>query len=269
LKINLLLAANLNDSLNRIAFEWANSLGKMGHDVIVSVPRLNHIDYHWWCYQKNCLRGGGLAAIFYLIRDLGTKRVFGRWKGHSISSQSNKIRVNRFFLKANELNMPDADFIIALNGIYLIPNLLSLPRKKGEVISSIHMNYNRAIVDPDETVAEWYRLIVELEKRINVRRFAESAKNVEECRSLNIPVNGVIFPGVNLEQFYPQDKKIKTKPILKVALFCHPRSHKGLEDGIKVIEKVREKYPSSLITFCTLGDVGDFNVSVFDRIIYF
>ena len=56
MKINLLLAANLNDSLNRISIEWANSLKYLGHEVVVSVPRINHIDYHWWELKNNWLK---------------------------------------------------------------------------------------------------------------------------------------------------------------------------------------------------------------------
>jgi glycosyltransferase involved in cell wall biosynthesis len=251
--------------LNRISIEWANALGDMGHEVVVSVPRINHIDYHWWLFQQNWIKGSRSTAIFYLLRDTGVKRFFRAWSGYEISNISSKINVNRFVLKATNLNMPDSDYIIAMNGVYLVPNILYLSSKKGEVISSIHMNYGQAIIDTDKSVVEWNKFQIALEKSVNVRRFVESTKNLEECRLLDIPVNGVIPPGINLKQFHPRKDWGEELQLLRIALFCHPRSHKGLSDGIKVVEKIKRKYSSYAIVFSTLGDVGDFDVSMFDH----
>ena len=160
---------------------------------------------------------------------------------------------------------PISDYIIAMNGVYLVPNMLNLSSNKGEIISSIHMNYAQAIIDTDKRAAEWNKYQITLEKSVNVRRFVESNKNLEECRLLDIPVNSVIPPGINLNQFYPRKDWDELSSSLRIALFCHPRSHKGLSDGIKVVEKIKKKYSTNSIVFSTLGDVADFNVSMFDH----
>jgi len=265
LKINLLLAANLNDSLNRISIEWSKALSDMGHEVVVSVPRINHIDYNWWTFKQNWITGSKLNAIFFLLRGVGVKRFFRAWSGFEISNIAANVNLNRFVLKATNSNMPNSDYIIAMNGVYLVPNMLNLSSNKGEIISSIHMNYAQAIIDTDKRAAEWNKYQITLEKSVNVRRFVESNKNLEECRLLDIPVNSVIPPGINLNQFYPRKDWDELSSSLRIALFCHPRSHKGLSDGIKVVEKIKKKYSTNSIVFSTLGDVADFNVSMFDH----
>jgi glycosyltransferase involved in cell wall biosynthesis len=265
LKINLLLAANLNDSLTRISIEWANVLDGMGHEVVISVPRINHIDYHWWLFQQKWISGSKTATILCFFRGVGVKRLFKAWGGGEISNLSNGVVVNRFTLRANNLNMPASDYIIAMNGIYLVPNLLFLSQEKGEVVSSIHMNYSQAVVDSEKSVADWNKFQIVLENLISVRRFVESTENLKACQSFNIPVNCIIPPGINSKQFYPKKNWNKEGRPLRVVLFCHPRPHKGLSDGIRVVEKIKNNFSENEVIFSTLGDFGNFDVSIFDH----
>ena len=273
MRINLLLAANLNDSLNRISVEWANAIVKMGHQVTISYPRINHIDYYRWVFSWNVKNRGGnfrvVAALLRFINSLNIRSVFHQWYGFEITTPSDQITLNRFFVRATNRNMPDADYIVAMNGIYLLPNMFFLAKEKGELISSIHMNYDHAVVDPMQVVAEWNRSLVEMEKRILVRRFVESLKNQKACQSMGILVDGIVPPGINLEQFSDSKRRGDNGLPLRITLFCHPRSHKGLAEGIAVVEEVISRINKvsgcSEIIFSTLGNVGDHDVSLFDH----
>ena len=193
----------------KVVFEYANLLTEEGHDVKVIYPFID--------------KGSKLKSIIKLI--------------NSINPLHNSS-VKWFDLKAtllpvptlNERFIPDADIIVATwwETAHIISDYK--PRK-GEKFYLIQSYEDWG--GPKEEVDDSYKL--------GLHNIVISNWLKYKIESVGGSINKLIFNGVDFNEFYP-DKKTKSTNEIRILMPYRPAKLKGMEDGLKAIELVRNKH---------------------------
>ena len=243
MKIHFLMAANNSSSQTRVTVEYANALVRQRHEMTVSVPRFDFLDYVLWRLRRE---GPFWRRPLWTLRQWLSwwaiplaKAVISRrpWFGQTGHTLDPRVRVNRFLLLPARRNLPDADFLIAFQ-CYLLGRLVRLPAEKGKVVGSIRLDYAAGMKDSDPTVAQWRGYCNSFYQRLSVPLFAVSRRSAESARSMGIPVRAVIQNGINTEEFRDGGRRGAREP-LRVTLFTNEHPQKGQEVGAEAVRRLR------------------------------
>jgi len=202
----------------KAVFEFANHLQNRGHNVYVIYPLLPMSSGTKW----------------YNIRNL-----LSRYRGAIVRLKQAPC-IKWFNLKANlirvptleEKYVPDADIIVATwwATAYYVSGY---GKSKGE---KFYLAQHYEIWGgPEEKVNNSYKL--------GLRIIVNSTwlKNILQNK-LGVEVEALILHSPDLDQFYWEDKK-KNNDKIRILMPYRKIPWKGIEDGIKAFEIVREKYP--------------------------
>jgi len=268
-RINIIVAANNKGAVTRLVAEYANHLTKCGYDVTVSYPAFNY--WHNYLWQLRDIPNSRLVPHFqdlrriiypllkYFIWSLFQKN---RWLGEKIYEIDGQVEMNPYLFVPTGWNMPDADYIICLQE-YIIPQLLYLPKSKGEIIGSIHLDYMNGINDSNKGTSEWWKYVVEIDRKVNVPTWTTSRRSLESCEKLGIRVDRLIYNGVDANLLSDGNRRGRIKP-LRLMLYCDSRPNKGRASGVSVVRKLKEIYPPEDVIFCSLGEIPGDESAYFD-----
>ncbi len=193
----------------RVVYEYANRLQKRGHAVTIIYPYdlvgSATFSSHWW---------GSLAKRikYFFVR-----------------------RINWFDLRApikrvwqiSDRYMPEADVVIATAN-ETADWVAQLSQSKGEKFYFIQ-HYESWTRNAELVKNTWRLPLKKIVIASWMKKFAEE---------LGEKVVAVITNGVNMEEFYCNDKQFHQPP--KVLMMTHPLSWKGTEDGMRALEMVRQ-----------------------------
>lgn len=273
--INFVLASNNDGSITRIVAEYANQLVARGLDVTISYPALSFWDYRVWYVERETRASSDSWSqvyrflkfwwyvLFLMIKTAVKSRSF-RWQGAVIHKLDSRIRLNRFLSLPYAHNLPDADVMLVMQN-YFIPRLLFLPKSKGKIIGSIHMDYKEAMKDHDLDFKDWWSQFVAIDQQLRIPRFAVSLDAKKSVEDLGIWVSRVIPNGINLSEFFSRERFVNPCEPLRIMLFCAASPAKGQEFGCKVIKKLRSVYSHDRVRFISIGNIKKENRDVFDK----
>lgn len=272
--INIVLSANNPGSITRLAAEYANRLVEMDFKVIISYPFCDHFDFRLWQANKKMMGtiNGSLKLLGYyneLLRVILhaiyrhiVRTEYRKWIGKSLYNIDKRVKENCYFCTPSGFNMPDADFIIVMQE-YLIPHLLYLPKSRGRVIGSIHLDYEEGMKDSSKVLRDWWSFVVSIDKRVNIPLWVTSRGTKKSCDKLGIKVGKIIYNGIDTDKLADGQRRGKLDP-LRIMLYCDPKPQKGLSFGCAVIKRLKQTLVNNEVTFCSLGKIGKKDSELFD-----
>ncbi len=272
-RVHFILASNTANSITRVVAEYANQLASRGYVVTITYPFFSFWDHHRWCADKKLITipfFQGAYRIFNLnwltlkviIRTLLQGSAF-RWQGLRMRAIDPRIHLNRIWAVPHAHNVPDSDVVIVMQN-YLIPRLLFLPSQKGKIIGSVHMDYQQMIRDVPGISTDWWQQFLLIDQRLQISRFAVSLAAKQSAESLGVAVQAVVNNGINLNEFTCNRTK-KSTTALRVMLFCATLPPKGQDFGCRVVQALKNKYPSPQINFVSIGEVKKEHQKLFDE----
>jgi glycosyltransferase involved in cell wall biosynthesis len=230
MKITFILHTFKINGSNRVMFEYANQLIKLGHGVTIV---------------------SGSRAMSYLFPETKYRRLFAS----IISFYGRKIRPDHFdkkidWLKVNartlrvpdlsERYIPDADVVIASawQTAEWVNSYGSRKGKKFYLIQSEEVLYG-----PEGRVSATYKMPM---KKIAIATWIKELIN----EKFNEPCFGPVTNGVNLKIFYNEEKKFNGPK--RIGMLYHTHPWKGVAGGLKAFEMAKSRHPDiELIMFST------------------
>ncbi len=274
--IHFVLAANAASSITRVVAEYANALVEQGQTVHISYPVFSFWDHCLWMVERDTASRQGWwvgierrlkfwrALVGPTVKTIIASRGLS-WVGVRIHQIDARVIMHRFWALPSVHQMPDADAIVVMQS-YFIPRLLFLPAAKGKLVSSVHMDYEQALQDRDSVSRDWWAMMVSIEQRTHIPRFAVSQRAKESAEALGISVRCIIRNGVNHKEFIvPQERSRGALMPIRVMLSCALLPAKGQDFGCNIIRRLREMYPNGEVFFVSIGTVEKKNMSLFDE----
>lgn len=218
MKIIFILPALTISGGHKAVFEFANHLHKRGHDVSVIYPLMPiQLDAKWYNVRKQASRVWRAIRRFRQVPHV-------EW----FNLKANLIRVPALI----EKYIPDADIIIATwwETAYFVSRYSNSKGKKFYLVQHYEIWGGQ-----EEQVNNSYKL--------GLRIIVNSTwlKNILQDK-LGVEAEALILHSPDLEQFYPEDRQ-KSNDAIRILMPYRNIKWKGINDGIKAFEIVREKYP--------------------------
>ena len=219
MKINFILPKIGVSGGVKVVFEYANHLQERGHDVSIIYPWIPMLPSKWYRYNFRTL----LKSIFQKIINSEGSIPIG-W-----NLKANLVKVPTLA----ERYIPDADIIVATwwKTAYYVSKY---NKSKGEKFYLI----------------QGYEIWEGLNEKVNMSYKLDFKNIVISTWLKDIIINNVhaeiealILNGINLNQFYSENVKRKDNSI-RILMQYHTLKLKGIDDGIKAFEIVKEKHPT-------------------------
>ncbi len=201
----------------KAVFELANHLHDRGHHVSVVYPLIEmRSDAKW-----------------YNIRNLAS-----RTKSAIVKLRHEDTRIGWFDLKANLISgvrtlagIPDADIVVATwwETAYYVSRYSNSKGKKFYLAQHYEIWGG-----PEEEVDNSYK------RGLQIIVNSTWLKNILE-EKLSVKIETLILHAPDLEQFYPENKD-KSNDTIRILMPYRRVKWKGVEDGIRTFEIVKEKY---------------------------
>lgn len=221
MKINWIIPFTFNTGGIRVIFEHANGLKAKGHDVKIFMPIIPYL------FSKNYTN----------------PRDYWNWLKNLTRNFKNKDNINidwfdldipiQKIIKVNDKNIPEADVIIATAWPTAF-SVIKLSKNKGKKFYFIQGYETWS--GPKNKVDETWDFP-------NVQKIGIASW----MKKKNKDVLGPITNGIDLKQFYCDDKTFHDNPV--IGMVYSPLKIKGIEDGIMAFVKAREKFPDIKLHF--------------------
>lgn len=259
--VRFLLATNLPVSITRLTADTAKQFAAWGVPTTVMFPVVD-----WWQFRILRLRGqtplrrckGALRLGLDVLGNLAFRR---RWCGYRAYEVGPQVRSERFW------NSPSSwlgrDEIAVVPHTYLLSGWLSRWRDaQPRMVGAIHINLEKAMQNPHEEGAAWYRHWVDLERRFPIPRYATSEGSRKASERLGIPIRKVIHSGIDLKLFHSLPAPVNGKRPLVATLYCADNPQKGRDVGVEVFRRLRRSV--SGIELRSVGPVPPDQADAFD-----
>lgn len=205
----------------RVIFEYGNRLTDLGHEVILVAP------FEQFPYPLNWLKKLELKLrekIYYKLK-LGRDKPF--------ISKVDWFPLKPKFIEVPDLSakhIPDADIVIA-TAWDTVEWVNTYPESKGTKFYFVQ--HYETWAGPKARVDQTYKLPF---KKITIASWL--TKKMEEFGE---KVYATINNGINLEQFFNNDKKYHTPR--RIGMLYHGTPWKGVLDGLKAFSIAQDKFP--------------------------
>lgn len=248
-RVNFVLANRDPNSIAGVLTHFANHLSRKGWDVTVTWPVIDYWHYYCWRQQEDILsqKRNGSNLRFYVgivwhffkhfVRLVRIKRFSG---GAHIALDKN-VKQNRYFFHLNNLNLPEADFIVTLQEC-LIPTFLGLNSSKGEIISSVRTD-PEAVEKDGSSMGRFYAQMTRIASRVHIRRFANSETARQSAARIGIRVDQVIHNGIDTEVFKDSGRRNNIRPVNVTCFMAIDRHSKNPTLAINAVKRVRSLPP--------------------------
>ena len=218
MKINFIFPYNIVGGAFRSTYELSNHLTQRGHDVCIYVPFFPYLEGNsFFSYKGFKLFYRGIGRSIYRSNKVSWFDLKAKFKIVPIISD--------FFIR-------DADIVVA-NHWPTVVDVLNLDSAKGIKFNFIR-DTNPWMSNPNLEI-ETFKLDV---NNIVVSGWLKDYLNQE----LELDVEGVVQNGTNLQDFEYERKEYKDPPTIGMIYYDHPQ--KGMDDGFKVLKKIKNKYPA-------------------------
>jgi len=240
LRITILLPSIILSGGIREPLEYANQFQTFGHKVTVVYPRR-------WPYPADIVRQNAPWA-------LGWTSALRQEARYHLARLVGRSELDWFLLKTNlrrvpdlgAVHIPDGDVVLAVD--WTTAEWLSTygPEKGSQYY--LIQGYETFCGPQDRVDATW---------RLPVRKIVISSwlRELAEER-FGEKVDGVVIPGVNFNEFYP-DNRTNNRP-RRVGMRYHNLAHKAIPDGLSAFEIARRRHPHlQLVMFGTERPASD------------
>ena len=230
MKFNIVLANNCPHSHTRISLEYAREMISRGHSVIISYPVLSFFDFLKFELNRDLEQQKSKFQIMMTLMKFSL-RVFylvfnpynHSFRGRSMTQVDKNIVFNKYVFSPTVFNMPDADIVFVYQD-YILPKLVGMPKEKGIVVGSIHIDY--LIIDQGRSAIESFlNQMVLIDKQINVPRYAVSKTAESAAVKSGVRVDKTIQNGIELS-LCDKVKNITNNSKIIITLFCSLRKEK-------------------------------------------
>jgi glycosyltransferase involved in cell wall biosynthesis len=249
MKINFLTSHNHEGSVTRAIAMFANSLTKLGHDVVISYPIVQQ-----YCHYKYRLDTSSYFKVFLFIIKNVIKFGSKHWSGIAYGIDK-KVEFNKYLLMPSSLNMPDSDIIVTFQQA-LLPSMIELSEAKGLLIDILTSSeYEGDIHEKwfDHTMKRYSKIIA-------IPRYVLSNRMSMYFLNSGISNDGIIPLGVDGDMFFHNKYSEKDDGIL---FFISPWGAKGASVSIDIAKCLRRLGVEN--KFYTVGNTSGLDVSVFDH----
>lgn len=205
----------------KIAYEYANHLVARGHSISVVHPAILYSDTPIYQLPKKWAR--------FFQRKLDKSYIPNRW--FKIDK-----RVNMLWVKSlEEINIPDSDFVIATawRTAEWISNYDATKGKKFYLIQDVE-DWS----GPQARVEATWKLSMH---KIVISRWLQDIGKQHGLSTTYIP-NGLDFSVFGI------DRSIESRDPYSVVMLYHHLEKKGVADGLKALDIVRQHYPKLAVT---------------------
>lgn len=260
LTVRFLLSHNLPGSITRIIADTASSFVRFGTPTSVWFPTVDWWDFKWFHLRKtkwsNRWRPMGRLAL-ELLRNVPLRR---KWVGLAYHRVDPRVKVGRFWVTPSFLDWRKGEVTVVIHS-YQLPHVWSPHR---EVVSGVYVNYEKAMQSHSPEAAAWGRHRVALEQRFPVPRYACSEEARRAAERLGIPIQKVIYHGIDLKLFRPVSSPSDHphRPLV-VSLYCALHPQKGLDVGMEAIRNLKSVAPS--VRLCSIGHLKEGQEKQFDH----
>ncbi|MCS4487689.1 glycosyltransferase family 4 protein [Streptococcus sciuri] len=210
MKINFILPFKRMTGGIRVVYIYANYLVEQGHDVTCYVPMISY-------------KGKGQSALYRLKASLGNTIKKEQWFDRKFSIQLVPY-INEKFIR-------DADVSVA-TAWQTAYDVARFSEKKGRKYYFIQ-GYEIFNGDKNRVEAS-YELPLHL---ITVTKGLK--KTISQFTSKDIDI---VYNGLADDEYIKGDKSLEATP--SVVMMYHESEHKRTQDGLKIIKKLKERYPS-------------------------
>ena len=215
MKINFIIPFTDMTGGIRVIAEQCVRLIEMGHDVKIFYPKYNY-------------KGRRISECLRQVK----KKIFRKLNIDDLSSYGLKCIVE--VLEITDQYIPDADVVIATawNTAYWVDALSPSKGAKYYYIQGYEC-WGKDASNKKQVDRTW---------KLDLRKIVISnwLKDLAE-RQFNEKIYGMIYNGINLENFY-NENKIFHKP-LKVGMIFSTQDLKGTKDGVAALELLLKNYP--------------------------
>lgn len=261
--INFVLANASQNSITGVVTNFANGLVRRGHRVIISYPLVDNWSFVLWMNEnKNFSERGQFRHIKFFLRlakvlwtNFFLRSFWMRFSGGLHVTLDRSVVLNRYFVFPNNLNMPDADYLVTLQE-YLLPRLILLDDRKGRVVSSIRTDYQKVLRDAC-SIGRFVLQGIRIAQQVLVPRFALSVHARDGARALKIEAQRVIHNGIDAESFSDGRRRGDQYPLNVVCLVQPGRRQKGSDFALDVMTKVKEGLAGRGASWVVLKCFGD------------
>lgn len=220
----------------KVVYEYANYLVGRGHSVIIVHPAILGIDTHWSNMPKKWVR--------YVQRMIDKSYIPSSW-----FNIDKRIKM-QWVLSLKEINIPDADFVIA-TAWQTAEWVHSYGPEKGVKYYLIHdyEHYMTADSETRERIGATYKG--------DIHNIVTSPAGVEMLRICGAEVDAYIPNGIDFDTF-----KLKTDfesaERRAIGFPSRPEEFKGTRDAVAALDNVREKFGDNIPVWSFGGPKPDY-----------
>jgi len=226
MKINFVIPTPGNTGGLQVIYKYAEEFQKKGHDVRIYYPlKLYLLDYSLNKFRQ---------IMFVIYRTL--VNIFHFCICHNEKKYNSKI-IMKYVPVINDFFMPNADYIIA-TAWPTAYDVAKLSDKKGKKYYFIQ---DFEVWDDKKRGMQSYRLPL---RHIVIAKWISDILD----EKIGIKERVIINNGIDLDEYYNDNKNVNYNMPLHFLMLYHKLPKKGVKYGLKVFDKVLEKYPGSTLT---------------------
>ncbi len=234
MKINIIFPYNTWGGAFRSTYELSNRMARKGEDVLVYFPFIPYLE------GTNLYSINGLKLFLRGIARSAFRRAKIPWFDLKVPTRMVPI-INDFFIR-------DADIVVANHWPTAFSvNILS--NKKGKKYYFIR--------DTEPWSDAYHRELAAFRLPINKIVVSQWIKDflIEE---VGTTVAGVVPNGTSIQEFKVTNKVFNKDPVISMIYSDHPM--KGIPDGMKVLKRVKNKFPNvKILLFGFIKPKRNFN----------
>lgn len=260
--VRFLMSNNRPSSMTRIVADTANFFVRQGVQTIIHYPTVDWWDYRVFTLSRLPLRKRTVHWARIIV-DLLVGAIARRtWCGLRLHQVDPRVRTARFWAAPSAADWNEGD-VAVVHPPYLVPHLLkTLPNDKIKLVTALHVNLESALRSTSAETVAWYTHWVAFHRLLSVPTLITSREAEEGARRLGIRVDKLIYGGIDLDFFRPQEAPRPEQP-LTVTLYCDPNLQKGRDAGVEALRLVKKRFPE--IRIGSLGIVTPEQARHFDR----